>query len=104
MEFKNFAFKGYVTFYIALFSDGEGSIFKYEADFRSPITEEVVKSIAEYSAKIYNEKYGKKVTQIQFVSKEAYEEFCRKFPNSVDDCLTWEEDKVYLNGELIKEN
>lgn len=104
MEKSELKFLGYVSFYIALFfeNDGQAVITKFEADFRKSITEEFVLMLVDNAKAYYEYKFGLKATSIQFVSREAYEEFCKEYPDAETNFnMHWENNKCYINDEEI---
>lgn len=100
IEIKDFSFMGYVTFYIAIYSEDKATIVKYESDFRKPITEEFIKVLVKEIISYYNKRFNMNVTNIQFVSKEAYDAYSEEYKAEETDLeITWNGDECFINGE-----
>lgn len=99
MDIENLKYIAYVAFYIALFSEDYGTIVRYESDFSKPITEEFIQEMVKSFIEYYDKRYGMKITNVQFVSKETYEAYCRAYHNSLDTKVSWKDDKIFINGK-----
>lgn len=88
---------GYFQIYMYIeFDDDTATINSVDMDFRTPITEETFKLVADMF-KTHYETNGKHVVNIKCVSKEAYIVYKEKYPNE-GTVVKFDENKISIEG------